>query len=409
MVVLTFIRHGETDFNKYGILQGHLNIPLNSKGKHQAQVVGEKLSNGLPVNLIISSDLDRAYETASIIQSKLVHKYRPPIISTQLLRERYLGKLEGVDLRQFMVNWEELPEPKKLIDIQKILSQKSNINSILSNPNFISSNNNNNNESNITKQQQDFEENLSSSTSSINNSPRSTSSLSSISSISSGSSALNTESLESCLSSSQSSTFSNLSSISSSPPPPPNIKLSSNILKHLPQKELKMESKSKLIHRAKDAFQFILKQVPSKFLQLRNNSDISSSTTTSGTTSLKSSSGYDILNDFHILVVSHSVMLRTILSLLLCRKTTPFFCNSSTFEPVTQSEVSSLLNFKWIKFELKNASMMRTSFSVIEKKSKDIVKRHPRGEIVFYPESPFEQNDDDVNSSKENDNNNINI
>eukprot|EP01133_Synstelium_polycarpum_P015676 gene15676-18630_t len=250
------------------------------KGRQQAEIVGQRLSEGSnSIDLVISSDLDRAHETASIIVDKLTTKPIKPVITTPLLRERYLGKLEGVDLRQ-VVNWEELPEPKKMIDIQNILSQRSNLNSVIS----------------------------ASSTSPRGEIP-SSSSTSSLSSLASSTSSI----------------------ASTDSPKPPNA---NKLLQHLPQKDLKLESKQKLIKRAKEAFQFILKQIPP--------------------------------------------------NLLLCKKPALFFCNNNTFEPITQSEQSSHQNFKWIQLELKNASVVRTSFSLIEKKSKDTRKRLPR-DVVFHP------------------------
>lgn len=37
---VTIVRHGETDYNKAGIIQGHLDIPLNLQGEAQAAVAG---------------------------------------------------------------------------------------------------------------------------------------------------------------------------------------------------------------------------------------------------------------------------------------------------------------------------------------------------------------------------------
>ena len=37
-MVVYFIRHGETDFNKRCLIQGMSDIPLNDKGIHQAEL-----------------------------------------------------------------------------------------------------------------------------------------------------------------------------------------------------------------------------------------------------------------------------------------------------------------------------------------------------------------------------------
>jgi len=396
MVILTFVRHGETDFNKNGILQGHLNIPLNSKGRSQAEEVGKQLARDTPINLIITSDLDRAYETATIIHDTISLSSTIPIISTQLLRERNLGKLEGVDLRQ-LVNWEELPEPKRLVEIQKLLS-KPEVD--LSNYNFKNENDHQNNNNNCIKNDHINNNNNDNSipndleyTNSLASSTNSLSSVSSCSSSLSSSSDYDNRnsSSSSSPSSSLSSSTSSLTSVDipislTSSSTPTNVKLSSNILKLLPSRELKMESKSHLITRAKEAFQFILKQIPSKYINGSSVDSLSTNFLTNIFSSQSLSSPSSTLNslpkDFHILIVSHSVMLRTILSLLLCKKPVPFF-QSPNDRRVTQSEVSSIQNFKWIKCELKNASSIRTTFNVIEKK-RDSIKRIPR-DVVFYP------------------------
>jgi broad specificity phosphatase PhoE len=84
------IRHGETDWNSQGKLQGHTDIPLNEKGKLQANQLQEKFAD---INFIkvFSSDLIRARATAEIsLGSK-----KSTIIETSLLRERFMGPWEG--------------------------------------------------------------------------------------------------------------------------------------------------------------------------------------------------------------------------------------------------------------------------------------------------------------------------
>ncbi len=88
---LIIVRHGETDHNVNKIIQGHLDIDLNARGKDQARLVAEKLKDE-PIQVIFSSDLKRAAQTAQEIAEKL----KLPVIKTPLLRERSFGKLQGV-------------------------------------------------------------------------------------------------------------------------------------------------------------------------------------------------------------------------------------------------------------------------------------------------------------------------
>ena len=60
------IRHGETDFNRDGRLQGHMPVPLNQNGQIQAEALGLYLKQH-EIDVIYSSPLLRARQTADII------------------------------------------------------------------------------------------------------------------------------------------------------------------------------------------------------------------------------------------------------------------------------------------------------------------------------------------------------
>ena len=68
--MLYFIRHGQTDWNLMGKIQGQHDVPLNDTGRAQATNVADKLAR-FNLEYIISSDLSRASETAQIIGNKL--------------------------------------------------------------------------------------------------------------------------------------------------------------------------------------------------------------------------------------------------------------------------------------------------------------------------------------------------
>jgi len=63
---LFMLRHGETEWNSEGRFQGRMDIPLNQKGRRQAELAAEALAS-VKLHSIWSSDLSRAGETAWII------------------------------------------------------------------------------------------------------------------------------------------------------------------------------------------------------------------------------------------------------------------------------------------------------------------------------------------------------
>lgn len=63
---LILVRHGETDYNAQGRIQGSLVVPLNANGKLQAEAAGLYLKRQ-SIDAIISSSSSRAVETAEII------------------------------------------------------------------------------------------------------------------------------------------------------------------------------------------------------------------------------------------------------------------------------------------------------------------------------------------------------
>lgn len=88
---LYFIRHGQTDWNIDGKIQGRTDVELNEEGIAQA----EKLKNIVKdynIDLIISSPLARARKTANIIRDEI----NCDIIFDEALIERDFGVFEGL-------------------------------------------------------------------------------------------------------------------------------------------------------------------------------------------------------------------------------------------------------------------------------------------------------------------------
>jgi len=88
---ILLIRHGETAWNAERRLQGHLDIPLNHEGERQARLLAAALADA-PLDLIVSSDLMRARQTAQAIASLR----GMPLHTEATLRERCYGGFEGL-------------------------------------------------------------------------------------------------------------------------------------------------------------------------------------------------------------------------------------------------------------------------------------------------------------------------
>ena len=88
---LIAIRHGETEWNRDGRFQGHLNSVLNREGLAQAEALGERLATE-HFDLLLSSDLGRALQTASAIALRSGHE----VVVEPRLRERRMGVFQGL-------------------------------------------------------------------------------------------------------------------------------------------------------------------------------------------------------------------------------------------------------------------------------------------------------------------------
>ncbi|MFZ1250736.1 MAG: histidine phosphatase family protein [Candidatus Microsaccharimonas sp.] len=87
---LYIVRHGETDANKNGVVQGWVDTTLNAKGIKQAKEVAMGFSK--PIDAIFSSDLQRASKTASFFREKYPDI---PYKEDERLRERNFGDAGG--------------------------------------------------------------------------------------------------------------------------------------------------------------------------------------------------------------------------------------------------------------------------------------------------------------------------
>ncbi|MCW2965173.1 MAG: histidine phosphatase family protein [Actinomycetia bacterium] len=109
MTVILLARHGETDWNNERRWQGHEDRPLNDVGREQARELADTLADRA-IDVVYSSDLARAHETALIVADRL----GLPVEVDAGLREVDVGdwsgrvhsEIEGVDPEGYR-RWQE--------------------------------------------------------------------------------------------------------------------------------------------------------------------------------------------------------------------------------------------------------------------------------------------------------------
>ena len=86
------VRHGETDWNISGILQGWTDVPINETGRRQARELAAAFA-GTGFASVWTSPLIRSSETAEIVAGLL--GLPAPVVHAGL-KERHFGAVQGV-------------------------------------------------------------------------------------------------------------------------------------------------------------------------------------------------------------------------------------------------------------------------------------------------------------------------
>ncbi len=106
--IVYLIRHGETDWNREKRIQGGIDIPLNERGRQQAEALAGRLAS-LALEKIFTSDLGRAQETTARVVARQPAK-EIPVVATPALREGSYGLWEGLTrqevIARFAGDWE---------------------------------------------------------------------------------------------------------------------------------------------------------------------------------------------------------------------------------------------------------------------------------------------------------------
>ena len=116
MSKLYLARHGESQWNSLKKIQGHKDIPLNNNGIKQANKLANRLLKE-KIDIIYSSDLKRAFQTALIIGNKMNLEVTP----AQEFREINFGPWEGLSIEEVNkkykkehIMWMKCPDKLKL-------------------------------------------------------------------------------------------------------------------------------------------------------------------------------------------------------------------------------------------------------------------------------------------------------
>ncbi len=102
MTVLVLMRHGQTDYNAEGRLQGSLDVPLGDTGRLQAAAAARAViaHHGTP-DRIVTSPLSRARDTAAAVGALVP----VPVTVERRLTQRSYGEWEGLTWDEVRLRW----------------------------------------------------------------------------------------------------------------------------------------------------------------------------------------------------------------------------------------------------------------------------------------------------------------
>lgn len=104
MLKVYLIRHGETDWNVDGRIQGLSDIALNARGLEQARRLAARIPDEGQFQAIYASPLKRAFATAEMLGDAL----QIPVTPDRRLFERSLGQLEGLTMSEIKVKYPDV-------------------------------------------------------------------------------------------------------------------------------------------------------------------------------------------------------------------------------------------------------------------------------------------------------------
>jgi probable phosphoglycerate mutase len=113
-----YLRHGETDWNRQGLLQGGRDVPLNARGLAQAEAARDRL-HGIEIGSLCTSPLQRARRTAEIVNEVLGKE----IVVIDDLAECGFGPYEGRGDHDWFPDWRQGITPAGVEPYQSFLER----------------------------------------------------------------------------------------------------------------------------------------------------------------------------------------------------------------------------------------------------------------------------------------------
>jgi len=115
---ISLVRHGQTNYNRNNIIQGQVDIPLNKFGENQALLTAKNFK-GEKFDVIISSPLSRAIETAKIIAQEI--NFHKEIIHNDAFIERNFGLADGKEISKYFakIHDQSIKDLESTTDLKK--------------------------------------------------------------------------------------------------------------------------------------------------------------------------------------------------------------------------------------------------------------------------------------------------
>lgn len=101
---LLLIRHGQTDHNTQGFVSGRNDIPINETGHEQAKIMAQRVKEEFPIDVLYSSPLKRAIQTAQYLSQAC----NLPVTPDQNLIEYGFGEIANTQIKNLRETKPEL-------------------------------------------------------------------------------------------------------------------------------------------------------------------------------------------------------------------------------------------------------------------------------------------------------------